>query len=638
MSAESSTNSKWICAFCTYENWPASLKCTICRNEPGSFESQASSSSSGGASQTDSDRWPCQNCTFLNCNKSRFCTQCRSAKPDSSSSTPSSEDPVVSLQFQAVGKWTCINCTYANWSKSKFCIMCKVAKNEEIPSSSSCRSSLFSADSLWLKACKAVLYGKTAPVDQYMRQHGDLDRKLTKQDSRCLQSMLLNSETKCRTSAEAIRPGLTLLDLALCSQHMNVFHLLLCKNQEKNQAGSHYRDEFADISWLATAHRPLRTKRTPCLASPIHAREIRRKLLSILHQHKSDFSCTYLNDFHTFALPSELHFLPSNVRALLLHDLSDQQVQQELEEEAKAINWWAVQGHKESSRLYAVWNRSSGDCLLDSVLQACWGVFDRDNHLRQALAESMRSCESYFYPRWRDYEIRQTSLSLPDYEPMDFQFERDWQALCHTASQPRESLEQFHVFVLAHLLRRPIIIYGVKLINNFRAEPIGIAHFQGIYLPLLWQKSFCSKTPIFLGYTKGHFSALVPQEPPAFLADEQQATGHVRGASPSRPSTSNEPTEITASNIPPPSAESQSSYVYLPLFDLCGQLLPIHFATQQEARNPRQLLHEWFDIVSTKLELPLCRMKLTPITGQVKLMTQEWLKQYRYILFYLIKV
>lgn len=41
------------------------------------------------------------------------------------------------------------------------------------------------------------------------------------------------------------------------------------------------------------------------------------------------------------------------------------------------------------SRLYALWNRSAGDCLLDSVMQATWGVFDRDNTLRRSLAESL---------------------------------------------------------------------------------------------------------------------------------------------------------------------------------------------------------------------------------------------------------
>lgn len=35
----------------------------------------------------------------------------------------------------------------------------------------------------------------------------------------------------------------------------------------------------------------------------------------------------------------------------------------------------------------------------------------------------------------------------------------------------------------------------------------------GIYLPLLWEPEFCCKSPLCLGYTRGHFSALVPLEP-----------------------------------------------------------------------------------------------------------------------------
>lgn len=33
--------------------------------------------------------------------------------------------------------------------------------------------------------------------------------------------------------------------------------------------------------------------------------------------------------------------------------------------------------------------------------------------------------------------------------------------------------------MLAHILRRPIIVYSVKYIHNYRDEPIGLANFQG---------------------------------------------------------------------------------------------------------------------------------------------------------------
>lgn len=47
------------------------------------------------------------------------------------------------------------------------------------------------------------------------------------------------------------------------------------------------------------------------------------------------------------------------------------------------------------------------------------------------------------------------------------------------STQPGASLEQTHIFVLAHILRRPIIVYGVKYYKSFRGETLGYTRFQG---------------------------------------------------------------------------------------------------------------------------------------------------------------
>ena len=67
---------------------------------------------------------------------------------------------------------------------------------------------------------------------------------------------------------------------------------------------------------------------------------------------------------------------------------------------------------------------------------------------------------------------------------MDFtldenQWAEDWAGLLSLASQPGASLEQMHVFCLAHVLRRPIIIYGVKYVKSWRGENLGYAKFEG---------------------------------------------------------------------------------------------------------------------------------------------------------------
>lgn len=48
------------------------------------------------------------------------------------------------------------------------------------------------------------------------------------------------------------------------------------------------------------------------------------------------------------------------------------------------------------------------------------------------------------------------------------------------------SLEQTHIFALAHILRRPIIVYGVKYVKSFRGESLGLARFQGNIVRYTW--------------------------------------------------------------------------------------------------------------------------------------------------------
>ena len=47
------------------------------------------------------------------------------------------------------------------------------------------------------------------------------------------------------------------------------------------------------------------------------------------------------------------------------------------------------------------------------------------------------------------------------------------------ADQTGKSLEQIHIFVLSHILRRPIVVYGVKVVKNFRGENLGFVNFEG---------------------------------------------------------------------------------------------------------------------------------------------------------------
>ena len=59
------------------------------------------------------------------------------------------------------------------------------------------------------------------------------------------------------------------------------------------------------------------------------------------------------------------------------------------------------------------------------------------------------------------------------------QLKQDWAAVLALADQTGKSLEQVHIFALAHILRRPIIVYGVRVVKNYRGENLGFANFEG---------------------------------------------------------------------------------------------------------------------------------------------------------------
>lgn len=87
------------------------------------------------------------------------------------------------------------------------------------------------------------------------------------------------------------------------------------------------------------------------------------------------------------------------------------------------------------------------------------------------------------YPRWKEAETLQANLL--QFSLDETQWQEDWAMLLSLASQPGSALEQMHVFTLAHILRRPIIVYGVKYVKSFRGEALGYARFEGMISFLL---------------------------------------------------------------------------------------------------------------------------------------------------------
>lgn len=78
-------------------------------------------------------------------------------------------------------------------------------------------------------------------------------------------------------------------------------------------------------------------------------------------------------------------------------------------------------------------------------------------------------------------------------------------------AQGKASLDGGHIFALANVLRRPIVVYAHAGLEGGENRPILSVPFRvsGVYLPLLWQPQDTIPDPIVMCYSRGHFSALV---------------------------------------------------------------------------------------------------------------------------------
>lgn len=559
---------KWTCNMCTYENWPRSLKCVICGSPKERLPSETPSSLNKIKSVNTKDSRS-QECALTNTantsppsttNSSSLLHRCISPTAISTSRKSSErlEHPAgaSAAPQQSVTRSISRSSPSPPQSREKRIIML--------------RSKLRDSDWLWLNACMGAVDGDMEAIHAFIAGGGHPSRQLTVQEAE-----LLNRPS-------AFQAGYTLVHLAIRFQQEDMLAVLLTATEAASKSA----------------------KRLPCMACPDLATDIRRQMYSSLRQRKGEFQCHFLTDCVTFYLPADIEDFSRHIQDQILDEILDKDVQNELEVEEAIINWSMELTERLGSRLYALWNRTAGDCLLDSVLQATYGVFDVDNSLRRALADSLRDGAMTFYPRWKEYESMQAE-SL-HFTLDESQWQHDWAILLSLASQPGASLEQTHIFALAHILRRPIIVYGVKYVKSFRGETLGFAKFQGVYLPLLWDSSFCWKNPVALGYTRGHFSALVPME---IETDDGDMCGAV------------------GANTHPIDEEEQTAF--LPLVDCQGQLLQVHFLSGSEIGKEESVLKEWLHCHKTKGGLLVATQRLGQRPSTVKQMVEEWMDLYR---------
>uniref|UniRef100_A0A8C2JKD1 ubiquitinyl hydrolase 1 n=1 Tax=Cyprinus carpio TaxID=7962 RepID=A0A8C2JKD1_CYPCA len=257
----------------------------------------------------------------------------------------------------------------------------------------------------------------------------------------------------------------------------------------------------------------------------------------------------------TFQLP-DLTVYRDDFRGFIERDLIEQSMMVALEH-AGRLNWWTHLGTGCQS-LLPLATSGDGNCLLHAASLGMWGFHDRDLMLRKSLYALMDHGQEReaLKRRWRWQQTMQNKESGLVYTEEEWQ--KEWNELLKLASsEPRihystngssgaesqeepvyESLEEFHVFVLAHVLRRPIVVVADTMLRDSGGEAFAPIPFGGIYLPLEVPANKCHRSPLVLAYDQAHFSALVSME----------------------------------------QKDSSKEQVVIPLTDLDHKMLPLHFA------------------------------------------------------------
>lgn len=208
---------------------------------------------------------------------------------------------------------------------------------------------------------------------------------------------------------------------------------------------------------------------------------------------------------HTMVLPASLQAAPPRFRSHVLSELLDEELLTALENMG-ALNLFPCT----LTRLVPLRTKGDGNCLLHAASLALWGVHDHHLQLRSALVACLQAplTRKSFYDRWRAEGTREQALDGIT-EVTEEQWEEEWRDLNERASTAGDWLDGFHVFVLAHVLRRPIFIAASATAADLSGNALAPVRVGGVYLPLLLDVADCHTVPLTLAYHESHFAALV---------------------------------------------------------------------------------------------------------------------------------
>jgi hypothetical protein len=159
-----------------------------------------------------------------------------------------------------------------------------------------------------------------------------------------------------------------------------------------------------------------------------------------------------------------------------------------------------------------------GNCCPHSCSVALWGVHDRVyglgagklGTLRSSLSHVMNQHKSLFFERWKRQEMlwdSQDAIAMGmehGFQRSQEEWSAEFQDLLARSGTDGAYLCQIHIYVLAHLLRRPIIVYADTVQQDSPCR------MRGLYLPMEHEVTGIDweTAPLLLAFDGAHFVPL----------------------------------------------------------------------------------------------------------------------------------
>ncbi|XP_071113265.1 tumor necrosis factor alpha-induced protein 3-like [Haliotis cracherodii] len=260
-------------------------------------------------------------------------------------------------------------------------------------------------------------------------------------------------------------------------------------------------------------------------------------------------------------------------------------------QQTRVLNWCRT-----ADPVFPLQTKSDGNCLCHAVSSFIWGVADDNLTLRKLINIAVDTESNK--RRWRTQYERQTDTTRDSMRLNGNDWEQEWKTVVMTAAPtrsmmgvvPYSHLEAIHIFTLAKILRRPIIVLADVTARTLSGASLQESDIGGIYLPLDWPVEKCSKYPVVLAYNLNHFCPLLPQN-----------------------ATSSEKVLFT-----------------VPIVTHDKSSLPIRFLSEEEEKNAARILKSYLKVkeigVSTteSMSLVLCTdIKYVPLPDHLRVLEQK---------------